>query len=78
MTHLVSRNTRSIGAVMVDGSLLATCSGTIERIENSDTTHSIKRFSTPDYNSIFSHSPQNTTTNRGFVVGFEAAIGGGV
>ena len=79
MSYLVSKNTRSIGAVMVDGSLLASCSGTIERIQNSDTTHSIKRSSTPDYNSILLHSPQNTTVDRGFVVvGFEAAIGGGV
>jgi hypothetical protein len=63
---------------MVDASLLASCSGTIERIQNSDTTHSVKKFSTPEYNSILLHSPQNTTTNRGLVVSFEAAIGGGV
>ena len=79
MSHLVSRNTRSIGAVMADGSLLASCSGTLERIQNSDATHSIKKSSTPDYNSIFSHSPQNMTVDRGFSAPtFEAAIGGGV
>jgi hypothetical protein len=79
MSYLVSRNTRSIGAVMVDASLLASYSDLIERIQNSDTTHSIKKSSTPDYNSISSHSPQNTTTNRGFsAVGFETAIGGAV
>jgi hypothetical protein len=79
MSYLVSRNTRSIGAVMVDASLLASYSDLIERIQNSDTTHSIKRSSTPDYNSISSHSPQNITTNRGFsAVGFETAIGGAV
>jgi len=77
MSYLVSKNTHSIGAVMVDNSLLASCSGTIEQIQNSDTTHSIKGFSTPDYNSILLHSPQNTTTNRGFfLVGFKAVIGG--
>lgn len=79
MSHLVSRNTRSIGAVIVDGSLLVSCSGTIERIQNSDTTHSVKRSSTPDYNSISSHSPLLTTVDRGFSAPtFEAVIGGGV
>ncbi|MBD0341973.1 MAG: hypothetical protein ICV61_14175 [Microcoleus sp. Co-bin12] len=76
MTYFVSRNTPSTGAVMIDASLLASCSGTIERIQNSDTTHSIKRSSTPDYNSIFSHSPQNTTVDRGFSAPTFEAIGG--
>lgn len=79
MTYFVSRNTPSTGAVMIDASLLASCSGTIERIQNSDTTHSVKKFSTPDYDSIFSHSPLLTTVDRGFSAPtFEAAIGGGV
>jgi hypothetical protein len=79
MSYLVSKNRRSIGAVMVDASLLASCSDSIAHSENSDTTHSIKKSSTPDYNSIFSHSPLLTTTNRGFSAPtFEAAIGGGV
>ena len=79
MSYLVSNNTRSTGAVMVDASFLASCSDLIERIQNSDTTHSVKRSSTPDYNSIFSHSPLLTTVDRGFSAPtFEAAIGGGV
>jgi hypothetical protein len=80
MSYLVSKNTRSIGAVMVDGSLLASCSDTIARSQNSDTTdsfHSFKKSSNKGCNSILSQSPLLTTLNRGFsAVGFETAIGG--
>ncbi|MEG4396724.1 hypothetical protein [Microcoleus sp. BROC3] len=79
MSHLVSRNTRPIGDVMVDASLPASCSGSIAHSQNSDTTHRVKKSSNKGCNSILPHSPQNTTLNRGFsAVGFEAAMGGAV
>lgn len=64
---------------MVDASLLASCSGSIARSQNSDTTHRVKKALNLGCNSILPHSPQNTTLNRGFLaVGFEAEIGGAV
>jgi hypothetical protein len=82
MTYLVSQSTRYQGAVMVDASLLASCSGSIARSQNSDTTHSFysfKKSSNLGCNSVLPQSPQKTITNRGFsAVGFEAAIGGAV
>jgi hypothetical protein len=76
MPRIQKKIKRPLGVVLT---AKAICSGKIERIQNSDTTHSIKRSSTPDYNSISSHSPQNTTVDRGFSAPtFEAAIGGGV
>jgi hypothetical protein len=79
MTYLVSQSTRYQGAVMVDASLLASCSGSIARSQNFDTTHRGKKSSNKGCNSILPQSPQNTTTNRGFsAVGFEAEIGGAV
>jgi len=80
MTYLVSQSTRYQGALMVDASLLASCSGSIARSQNSDTTdsfHSFKKSSNKGCNSILPQSPLHTTTNRGFsAVGFETAIGG--
>ena len=83
MTYLVSHRTRSIGAVTVGASLLASlrviCSGTIARSQNSYTTHRVKKSLNLCCNSILPQSPQNTTLNRGFfAVGFGTAIGGGV
>jgi hypothetical protein len=79
MSYLVSKNTRSIGAVMVDASLLASCSDSIARSRKFYTTHSFTKSSNPGCNSILPQSPQNTKLNRGFsAVGFEAEIGGGV
>ena len=83
MTYLVSQRTRSIGAVTVGASLLASlrviCRGSIKRVRIFDTTHSFTKSSNLGCNLILPQSPQNTTTNRGFsAVGFEAAIGGAV
>ena len=82
MSYLVSKNTRSIGAVMVDASLLASCSDSIARSQNSDTTdnfHSFKKSLNLGCHSILAQSPLLTTLNRGFSAPtFEAAIGGAV
>ena len=83
MTYLVSQRTRSIGAVTVGASLLASlrviCSCSIKRVRIFDTTHSFTKSSNLGCNLILPQSPQNTTLNRGFfAVGFGTAIGGGV
>ena len=77
MTYLVSQRTRSIGAVTVGASLLASLrviySGSIAHSRNSDTTHSFKKPANLGCIAILPHSPQNTIRNRGFSdVGFEA------
>lgn len=77
MTYLVSQRTRSIGAVAFRASLLASlrviCSGAIEQILNSDTTHRFQEPAKPCINSILPQSPVNTQHNRGlFGVSFEA------
>lgn len=73
MTYIVSQRTRSIGAVTVGASLLASlrviCSGSIPRFQNSDTTHrathKFQEPAKPCYQPILPHSPQNTQHNRG-------------
>lgn len=81
MTYLVSQRTRSIGAVAVGASLLASlraiCSGAIEQILNSYTTHrAIHKFQEPAkpcYQPILLQNPVNTQHNRGlFGVSFAA------
>ncbi|MEG4281070.1 hypothetical protein QUA62_26945 [Microcoleus sp. MON1_C1] len=60
MSHLVSRNTRPIGGVTVGATLLGSlrasslpsCSGSIARSQNSDTTHRVKKSSNLGCNSI--------------------------
>lgn len=79
MTYPVSQRTSCIDVIVLDASLLASCSGSITRSQNYDTTHSFKKSSNLGCNSILPHSPQNTTLDRGFsVVSFETAIGGAV
>ena len=79
MTYLVSQSTPYQGAVMVDASLLASCSGSIARSQNSATTHRVKKSSNKGCNSISPQSPTTMQVNRGFsAVGFEAEIGGAV
>jgi hypothetical protein len=77
MTHLASQNTRFFGAVVVDTSLRASCSGTSEQIQNSCTTHRVGKSSSSTYSLILAQSPRTTTLNRGFSAAtFEAAMGG--
>ena len=87
MTYLVSQRTRSIGAVTVGASLLASlrviCSGSIARSQNFDTTHrathKFQEPAKPCYQPILPQSPISAQANRGFSAPtFEAAIGGGV
>jgi len=57
------------------------CSGTIEQIQNSCTTHThrVGKSSSSTYSLILAQSPRTTTLNRGFSAPtFEAAIGGAV
>jgi hypothetical protein len=55
------------------------CSGTIEQIQNSCTTHRVGKSSSSTYSLILAQSPRTTTLNRGFSAPtFEAAIGGAV
>jgi hypothetical protein len=81
MTYLVSQRTRSIGAVAVGASLLASlrviCSGLIEQILNSSTTHrathKFQEPAKPCYQPILPQTPVNTQHNRGlFGVSFAA------
>ena len=82
MTYLVSQRTRSIGAVTVGASLLASslpsCSGSIEQILNYDATHSFQESAKPCINPILSQSPLNTQANRGLFGAAFGAIGGAV
>ncbi len=84
MSYIEKRIKRDFCAVFAVGSSSVpaswtSCSGSIARSQNSDTTHRVKKASNKGCNSILSHSPQNTTLNRGFsAVGFETAIGGAV
>lgn len=71
MTYLVSQRTRSIGAVTVGASALASlrviCSGTIARSRNSyqKVTHKFQEPAKPCYQPILPQSPLNTQDNRG-------------
>jgi hypothetical protein len=76
MTYLVSQSTRCIGAVAVDDSLLAICSGAITQILNYDTTHRFQEPAKPCDNSILPQSPLNTQDNRGLFGAAFGAIGG--
>jgi len=81
MTYIVSQRTRSIGAVTVGASLLASlrdiCSGLIARSQNFYTTHrathKFQEPAKPCYQPILPHSSQNTQHNRGlFGISFAA------
>lgn len=87
MTYIVSQRTRCIGAVAVHASLhafcssaLAICSGTIEQVLNSSTTHRIQGAAYDSvknsYNSILPQSPPTTQDSRGLFAGSFVAIGG--
>ena len=74
MTYIVSQRTRSIGAVTVGASLLASlrdiCSGLIARSQNFYTTHrathKFQEPAKPCYQPILPQTPVNTQHNRGF------------